>query len=159
MTYPYRYEFQRWLKAVERGTVIFMERELEGKAPDFAELRRLREEVLAQYPRPPSLVERMTNQVGQRIGSALGRIVGREWSKEEQGTVGLFTRLGLAQAAYRDLGGVRAAVRSLRTGRYLPSEEDGSARTEARRVAEQMLVAMVQRNADAARAQPSMTET
>jgi hypothetical protein len=140
---PHRYEFQRWLKAVERGTVIFMERDLEGKAPDLAELRRLRDSILKLYPQPPSLGQRLATQLSHRIGPTLGQIIRREWTREEGGGVGLLTRIGLAQAARRDFGGLRPAMQTWRTRQYLPGGEDGAARAEARRAAAEVVVELL----------------
>jgi hypothetical protein len=118
MRSPHRYEFQRWVKAVERGIVIFMERSLEGRAPDLAELRRLREQVLARYPDRPSAVRRLVTQVGHRVGAVVGRRVRDEWCDESRAGVGPLTRVGLSALAWSDTGRIGEAVRCFRSGEY-----------------------------------------
>ena len=89
-----RYEIFRWLKAVERGIAIFLERALEGTPINCSELRRVRDIVLKHYPKVPP------RRVRQRTEAYLRRKVlnglRREWEVEKTRGPGLLTRLVLA---------------------------------------------------------------
>jgi hypothetical protein len=118
---PYKYEAFRWLKAVERGVVIFLERDVDGTRPDWRELRRLRAQVLERYPPTPWL----SRQRG-RLGGAVNRqVAGRfahEWSREREHGVGALTRAYHASAAQGDTGSPRLAARAARQSTYLGSD-------------------------------------
>lgn len=135
MSHPHRYDFLRWIKAVERGITIFMERELEGRAPDLAELRRLRAQVLAAYARPPSPRRRALAQVTHRVLPRVARYLRDEWSAEARDGVGPVTRLGIAALALADKGSLGAAVESLRSGEYHPVPPASTAPQETREAA------------------------
>lgn len=121
MGHPRRYAFQRWVKAVERGVVIFMERALEGRAPDLGELRRVRARVLEGYPGREGLLRRGVTEVTHRVLPVVGRYLRAEWSAEHREGVGPATRVGLAAMALADTGRPAAALASLRTGEYHPA--------------------------------------
>jgi hypothetical protein len=117
---PHRREFQRWMKAVERGVAIFIEREVEGTPPDLAELRRLRDQVLSRYPHPAPALRRLASGVAHRLIPAAIARVRHEWSSEARHGIGLGTRVGLSLMAYADSGRASAALRCMRTGEYHP---------------------------------------
>jgi anaerobic magnesium-protoporphyrin IX monomethyl ester cyclase len=118
MNYVHRRKFQRWLKSIERGIAIFMARNLEGKPPDLAELKRLREAVLAGYARPASLLQRAFAKTAHRVGPAVVNRLTQEWARESKDGVGAITRLALSGMALYDSGKLGQAVRCLRTGDY-----------------------------------------
>lgn len=120
MGHPHRHEFWRWMKSVERGIAVFMERELEGRSPDLAELRRLREQVLAAYPGRPSPWRRAAAQVTHRVLPLAGRYLRREWTAEPREGVGPATRLGMSAMAWADTGRLDAAIACLKSGEYHP---------------------------------------
>jgi hypothetical protein len=78
----------RYLKAVERGVAIFLERELEGRKIDAGELRRVRETILSHYPG-----RRLRTGMARRhlLRPAL-RVLGAEWRAEPARGPGLLTR-------------------------------------------------------------------
>ncbi|MCC6750530.1 MAG: radical SAM protein [Deltaproteobacteria bacterium] len=120
MRYRERMEIFRWLKKIERGISLFLERDVNGRPLDMQELRELKRQILAPYPQS-SLAKRARNYVGTQ-GLSLGmRAMRGEW-KEEQATnrVGPLTRVALAALTLNDGRNLQDAVRSLREGRYVP---------------------------------------
>lgn len=132
MAHPHRNEFWRWVKSVERGIAIFMERELEGRAPDLGELRRLRDNVLAAYPRRASPWRRAATQLTHRVLPLAGRYLRHEWTEEARSGVGPATRVGMSAMAWADTGRVDAALACLKTGEYHPLPAPTEAPPEAR---------------------------
>lgn len=107
--HPHRAALFRWLKAVERGIAIFVERQLDGTRPDARELRTIKSTITEAYsasePRPGFVIDR-------RLRRLTARGLAREWKREQTSGVGPLTRVALAAATGRD-SGLRAAVRGL----------------------------------------------
>jgi len=102
-THPNRYEVFGWLKSIERGVAIFLERALEGQAPDADELRGIRERILSPYPvrQDRWWLERAREQLMMRGERALVRRLGREWRLEQARGPGWVTRAVAAARAVR----------------------------------------------------------
>jgi hypothetical protein len=132
MAYRQRGPFQRWLKAVERGITLFVERDIEGTPIHDAQLRRAREVILAGYPTPPSTIERLATQVVHRVITYGASRIGREWRAEQRQGEGLATRLLVGGQALLDTQRVAEGWRALRTGEYLSSPAPATAPAEVR---------------------------
>ena len=114
---PHRYEIHRWLKSVERGVAIFLERNLSGTPPNNAELARVKSEVLArreEQPRWRSALDRIAARVQK---SALQRLV-REWLDEEKHGPGTLTRGLIGLSVLRDSGSLRRAQQAYKSGKF-----------------------------------------
>jgi anaerobic magnesium-protoporphyrin IX monomethyl ester cyclase len=85
----------RWMKAVEQGTAIFLERNLEGRSAYEGELPRIREEILQHLP-PRSALTRAVHKGRARVAVAVLRRLRREWDREAVSGPGLLTRVGAA---------------------------------------------------------------
>jgi hypothetical protein len=114
---PRRYEMHRWMKAVERGVALFLERDLEGRPLRDLELRQVRDEVLARYPsqngwRCP------WEKTKARCRALIADRLRREWIHERAGHPGWLTRLFAALNAYGDLGDLSSARRAWSTTTY-----------------------------------------
>jgi radical SAM superfamily enzyme YgiQ (UPF0313 family) len=136
---PNRYALQRWVKAVERGIAIFIERDLDGKQPDLDELRRLREKILSRYPQRASKIARAAVQVMHRVLPAASDFARREWAAEDKRGVGLVTRLGLSALVLLDRGRLAPAIACLKTGEYQaanPTVQSKEIQSAARNLAE-----------------------
>lgn len=112
-----RYEIFRWLKAFERGVAIFLERDLDGREPDGAELRRLREQVLA-HCRTGGWLRSAVARTMARSRARSSRRVRAEWIAEKEKGPGLITKSYAAFCTYRDLGTLRDARAAWKTGTY-----------------------------------------
>jgi hypothetical protein len=109
--HPRRYEIYRWLKAVDRGVAVFLERDLEGKPPNMDELRRLRETILAPYP-PQSRLRALAEAAAIRARAAFMGRAATEWTREKEHGPGLLTRSIIALSALRDTGKLDYAKRA-----------------------------------------------
>jgi Radical SAM superfamily/B12 binding domain len=102
----------RWLKSVERGIGIFLERSLEGTPINDLELRSVRDAILAAYPgrrlRPPPF----RRYFGRRLISRLER----EWRAEPSKGSGLVTGLFLGAKVGRQMNDFRMGWHTWRTG-------------------------------------------
>jgi anaerobic magnesium-protoporphyrin IX monomethyl ester cyclase len=108
----------RWLKAVERGTAIFLEEELDGVAPDERELARLRE-VLGEVDPARGPLVRTAASVSARARATFIARLGREWADEARsGRPGLVTRAVMSGIAWASSGGPLAALRTFRSGTF-----------------------------------------
>ena len=87
----------RFLKSIERGIAIFLERALEGTPIRDGELRRVREAILAVYPEPRTTPSFLRRRFGVRM---LGRLQ-REWRAEPTRGAGMVTRAFLGAAILR----------------------------------------------------------
>lgn len=111
-------ELFTWLKAVERGAVLFLEQQLHGIAPDRAELAEIRRRILHRYPtdradaRPLIRVSRLARK------AFLSRL-GREWSVEAEHGPGTLTRMLTGWLAWTSSGGPRAGLQSWRSGEFV----------------------------------------
>lgn len=112
---PYRRQVFRWLKAVERGVAIFLEREVEGRRPNLEELRAVKEAIIANYPVAQHAA---AVRARSRVKQALMRRLAGEWSREAEQGPGALTRAVLAGMALRDTGRLAPALRALRTAEY-----------------------------------------
>jgi len=93
---PQRYEVFRWMKAVERGISIFLEKSLDGTPINDLELRRVREIVLERYPMPAPRRSNSESLLRRRILKRLAR----EWEVEKTKGPGLMTRFSLGVDTY-----------------------------------------------------------
>lgn len=107
----------RWFKAVERGVAIFLERDLEGKKPDDAELRRVRSSILEHY-RPRRSFKDAVSSMQARARAQMFGALAREWASEETNGTGMLTRLLLAAKTAQDTRDHARALDALKTGRY-----------------------------------------
>ena len=102
----------RWLKSVERGIAIFLERSLEGTPVNDAELRRVREAILTAYPgnplRPPAFRRYFYRPLINRLG--------REWRAEPTKGPGLVTGAFLGAKVGRQMNDFRMGWHTYRTG-------------------------------------------
>jgi hypothetical protein len=112
-THPRRREIFRWRKAIERGIAIFLEDELEGRKPALAELRRIRETVLAPYPTGGAVPA-----VTPRAVEWYLRTLRREWAAESWRSPGVLTRLRLARHAQAAFGRPAVAARVFLNGAW-----------------------------------------
>ncbi|MCA9699419.1 MAG: radical SAM protein, partial [Myxococcales bacterium] len=114
---PHRYEIFRWLKAVERGIAIFLERALHGTAPNMSELAKARDIVLSHLP-PASFLDQQKAKTSSKIQRyMMGRMVD-EWDGESKGKVGLLTRGLVAASVFRDIGRPAEALRAAQQASY-----------------------------------------
>lgn len=114
---PHRYEMFRWWKAVERGTAIFLERDLEGHSSHESELRRVREEILLRCPSVPQW-RSMACKARSLVLRGFLRRLGKEWASESTKGPGTLTRTRLFLAALRDTGSLKTAGASCFCGTY-----------------------------------------
>jgi hypothetical protein len=103
----FRDDWFHWAKAIERGVALFIEADLTGRRPDRAELRRLREQILAPSGAAPRFA--CAFGAGRWLASRVIDQVGREWSAEAEKGMGFFTRFAVAYFQLRSTG-VRAAL-------------------------------------------------
>jgi hypothetical protein len=111
-------EFFQWMKAVERGTVLFLEQQLNGVVPDRAELAEIRARILDRYPMEGAGMGPL-KRVSRLARKALLSRFGREWSVEAEHGAGSMTRMLLGGIAWASSGGPRAAIQSWRTGEFV----------------------------------------
>jgi hypothetical protein len=133
-------DFFHWAKALDRGIGMFVEEELEGKRPNAAELRRIRELLAAHWPADRGM-KHLWRSAAARARHRLTWRVMHEWIDEARRGVGPLTRLALGWEAVRATGRIEAGYRALQCGRYppiglAPVHEIGHARREA---AEQLI--------------------
>ncbi len=120
----HRFEIFRWLKAVERGLAIFLERDLDGRRPDDAELRRARAAILDRYPQPlrwQSTRVKLSSAFKRRL---LGRLQ-KEWANEPVAGVGGLTRTLFAATAFLDTACWENVCYALRHGTYADPSPPG----------------------------------
>jgi hypothetical protein len=104
--------FFRWLKAVERGICIFLQRSLEGTPIDDTELRRVRDTILAAYPGRPVRPPPFRRYFGRRLLDRLQR----EWRAEPSRGPGLVTRTYLGTKVWRQMNDFQMGWHTWRTG-------------------------------------------
>lgn len=107
----------RWAKAIDRGIGIFAAEETEGKKPNRAELRSVRDEILERLPddvRHPSQWQKLFARAKNRATW----LVLSEWARETTSDVGPLTRLALAVEVARDTGRPDRGLSAIVTGRY-----------------------------------------
>jgi radical SAM superfamily enzyme YgiQ (UPF0313 family) len=109
-----RYEIFRWLKAVERGITIFLERNLYGKKVDMKELRALRAEILSHYKTP----QPRRRKLGSFVKKHASKLLEAEWKKEDERGTGLFTRLYLSLSCFSSTKLFAPSLKTLLTGRW-----------------------------------------
>jgi hypothetical protein len=108
---PARFEMHRWLKAIERGIAIFVERELAGTPPDDRELRAVRHEILAHLGYAPGSAYDRWARARKRARAALTRRLQAEWLVESARSIGPLTRSLLGVTYARAFADLQAAVR------------------------------------------------
>lgn len=108
----------RWLKAVERGIAMFLERSLEGTPIDDGEMKRVRDTILAAYPHPRLRAPLLRRYFGKPILDRLQR----EWRVEPIRGPGLVTRAYLGTTVWRQTGNRRMGLHTWRTGEIGGSE-------------------------------------
>jgi anaerobic magnesium-protoporphyrin IX monomethyl ester cyclase len=104
--------FFRWLKAVERGICLFLQRSLEGTPIDDTELRRVRDTILAAYPGRPLRQPPFRRYFGRRLLDRLQR----EWRAEPSRGPGLVTRAYLGRKVWRQMNDFQMGWHTWRTG-------------------------------------------
>lgn len=114
---PHRYEIFRWLKAVERGVAIFLERDLEGTKPNDLELARLKSQILAQRGERPKWQSFADRLAARAQRSMLQKMV-TEWKQESTVGPGPLTRALISISVLRDTGNARYAKEAFQTGSY-----------------------------------------
>lgn len=116
-----------WLKAVERGAAILLERELDGTAPDRGELARLRDVILDRYPTGGPVARMLTRASGRARAALLARL-GREWTAEARQGPGTLTRVLMSALAWAASGGPRAGLQTFRRGEFVAVPRSSSSR-------------------------------
>jgi hypothetical protein len=127
---PRRYEMHRWMKAVERGVALFVERDLEGRPLRDLELRQVRDEVLARYP-SQNRWRCHWEKTKARYRALIANRLRGEWIHERAGHPGWLTRLLTALSAYGDLGDLSSARRAWSTTTYKTSDRTNDRRPTA----------------------------
>jgi hypothetical protein len=132
-----RPELFRWLKAVERGVAIFLERSLAGTPVGDRELRSVREIILAAYPggrQRPALHMRL-------LGKPVLDRLQREWAREPQRGPGLLTRMMTSTTVWTQTRDFRLGWQAYKTGDILPALEPAAAPSRSVDVVADQLVA------------------
>ncbi len=99
----------RWMKAVERGVAIFIERGLDGTRPDRAELARTSRAILDGLDES-SPVRQLRVRVRSAAMARAARRLRQECSAEARRGIGPLTRALLAGMRLRDTGDLRALI-------------------------------------------------
>jgi hypothetical protein len=114
----------RWLKALNLGVALFLERDLAGTPCDPRELARVRELLLE--PMPPLRAPRWRTARDRAAARAhrwlLGRLIAECSAERETGSPGPATRLSLARATGAAHGRLDLALRALRRGEFVTSD-------------------------------------
>jgi anaerobic magnesium-protoporphyrin IX monomethyl ester cyclase len=111
----------RWLKAVERGLGLFLQRSLEGTPIDDIELRRVRDTILAAYPGHPLRPPPFRRYFGRPLLDRLQR----EWRAEPSKGPGLVTRAFLGTTVWRQTHDFQMGWHTWRTGEIGGSRVNG----------------------------------
>ena len=120
-------DVHRWVKAVARGIGIFLERDLEGTQMNDAELRRVREQVIAPIGSRTSLRERVGTRVSSGLKRAFMQRLRSEFLAEPERGAGVLTRLTMGGMNLSDQGDARSAWRTMRDGQYVVPSLNGEA--------------------------------
>jgi len=122
------HEVFRWMKTVERGMGIFLEKNLDGTRVNGAELNHLKRTLLESYYQHRAGLSQVAPSLARTaVGAAsasLYRRLNKEWRNEEQDGPGAFTRVLVGLTAYKQLGNVKALAEGLRTGRLSTPESE-----------------------------------
>jgi radical SAM superfamily enzyme YgiQ (UPF0313 family) len=111
------YDLFHWLKAIERGVAIFVERELVGTRSNEVELERIRRRVLAPMEgREVSRTRVVRTKLQGKGQSFLMGVLASEIAAERARGVGALSRLLMARSSHHVTGSMRAAWRSWRKG-------------------------------------------
>jgi hypothetical protein len=113
-TSPNREAIFRWLKNVERGMAIFLERELDGRSAGDAELRQLRSEIL-NHMRPRSSVRQLAHRAKSRVSHRFIRRLREEWTNEAASGPGLVTKVAIAHTLGTQTHSIGMAAKSWST--------------------------------------------
>jgi anaerobic magnesium-protoporphyrin IX monomethyl ester cyclase len=111
-------DFFTWLKAVERGTAMFLEQELDGVAPDREELARVRHVIVNRYPASGPASRSLTRFAGRARRAFLSGL-GREWGAETEHGPGTRTRALLGGLAWAASGSPRAGLQAAMSGTFV----------------------------------------
>jgi hypothetical protein len=109
-----RWHLFRWMKAVDRGVALLLERDLEKRQPRAGELEAIRAELLSGYETSQSWLQSMAQAVAAGARARFLARLGREWRGEPGSRPGLLTRSALAGLELRDQGSFDAAWRAWR---------------------------------------------
>ncbi len=115
--HPRRNEIHRWLKALERGVALYVERNVFGARIDRAELDRVSRILLDHYPKRGALRRGGTRIAAMGEERMMSRLR-REWTAESEAGPGLVTRAMLARASLRDTGRVGHAAATFSRGSF-----------------------------------------
>ena len=122
-----RTELFRWLKAVERGAAMFLERSLEGTPIDDRELRGVRDTIMAAYPHGHT----RPTWVMRRLGKPFLDRLQREWRAEPDHGPGLVTRALTGATVWRQTKDLRLGWQAWRTADIVGKRDAHAAPTES----------------------------
>jgi hypothetical protein len=109
-----RWHLFRWMKAMDRGVAVLLERDLEGKRPRPGELKAVRDELLSGYETSQSQLRSMTERLKALAKARLVARLGQEWSVDVGSRPGFLTRAILAGVELRDRAALGAGWRAWR---------------------------------------------
>jgi hypothetical protein len=116
---PRRYVVHRFLKAMERGVALFLERELSGTVPNAAVLRETKAQILAHLPpRRARPVQDFARELMRRGRAPFERRLDAEWLSQVEQKSGPLTRCLLAVSYARAFGDLRGARSALTQGAW-----------------------------------------
>ena len=103
----------RWLKAVNRGIAVFLERDLDGRSRHDRELPEIRDQVLSCMPARPGLIASRRQRVAFRLRRRwLARLLDECLAEQERGP-GALCRLILAGQTHSAHARISLTARSL----------------------------------------------
>jgi radical SAM superfamily enzyme YgiQ (UPF0313 family) len=128
-THPKRHEVFRWLKALDRMLMIFVDHRVFGTPPSRTELSDLRRQILMPMQEANRL-QIASQTAKRRVRASAINVLRYEWAREASHDVGPLTRALMAGAVLRDTRSVKDTMSALRSGIY------GSENTVVRRLPE-----------------------
>ena len=117
-----RTELFHWLKAVERGVSLFLERSLAGTPVPDLELQRVSRTILAAYPHGRQQLSPLMRWMGKPM---LGRLH-REWLAESDRGAGVLTRTFTAATIWHQTHDARLGWRACTTGAVVDKPAAGA---------------------------------
>jgi hypothetical protein len=110
-----------WVKALERMLMIFVERNVFGRAASASELRHLRRTILARM-QASSFGKRLATRSECRARARAIQAIQREWADEARKGPGWMTRALISGGLLRDTANVEDVAGSFRSGLYRSSD-------------------------------------